>query len=655
MARNLSLNTLHPDLKYRTSVWLRRFAKITAIATLLLIFAGGLVTSTGSGLSVPDWPNTYGQFMFAFPLSDMVGGILYEHSHRIIATVVGLFMLILAIWLWKVEPRRWLKRLGWIALAAVIAQGVLGGITVLTYLPLGVSMAHGILAQTFFCITIAIAYFLSREWKERQRLIRHYQNRSLLKWSKITAGLIYLQLILGALMRHSESGLAILDFPLTGGRIIPDFMALMINVNDKRFELGWEEITIWQVGIHFLHRLGAIAVSVGIVGMFIKVVKYFSKSRKLLFPATVLMLLLVAQITLAAYVIWSLRNPIITTFHVWVGALMLGIATFLSLRCYSLFRIPAHYNKLDEKKIQSIPPETQTLSFSGKVGALLELTKPTITLMVMVSTFIGFYLGLQSDGASITSKLWLLIHLLIGTALVAGGVGTLNEYMERDLDARMKRTNGRPLPSRRLTPQSALVFGVSIAAIGVFYLMATTNIFTSLLAATTLLIYLFIYTPMKRKTVLNTIVGAVPGALPPIGGWLAATGEISLAAWLVFGIMFLWQIPHFLSLAWIYRKDYAKVGFKMLTVTDSTGEITARYMVIFSSALLVCSLSLTLIGLTSQIYFVGALFLGLFFLLVSVWAAWHLTNQSAKRLLLTSVFYLPALTTLLIIDRGLFF
>lgn len=317
-------------------MWLRRFANFTAFSTLLLIFAGGLVTSTGSGLSVPDWPNSYGQFMFAFPWSDMVGGILYEHTHRMIATVVGFLMLMLAFWLWKKESRQWLKRLGWIALATVIAQGILGGITVLTYLPLGVSMAHGILAQTFFCITIAIAYFLSREWTEREAKIEHDQNQSLFKWSLVVTGLIYLQLILGALMRHSDSGLAILDFPLVDGRVIPSFEPALKSINYQRFDLGLDYVTMSQVIIHFIHRLGAVAVSVGIIGLFIKATRFYRNRIKLCWPAALLLLLLVAQITLAAFVIWSFRNPVVTTFHVWTGALMLGSAAFFSLRCYGL-------------------------------------------------------------------------------------------------------------------------------------------------------------------------------------------------------------------------------------------------------------------------------------------------------------------------------
>ena len=336
MPDNPILDSSHYKKNPSPSVWLRRFAGITTFATLLLIFVGGLVTSTGSGLSVPDWPNTYGQFMFTFPWSDMVGGILYEHTHRMIATVVGFLMLVLAFWLWSKESRQWLKRLGWIALVVVIAQGILGGITVLTYLPLGVSMTHGILAQTFFCMTIAIAYFLSREWTERVAKIEHEQNQSLFKWSLVVTGLIYLQLILGALMRHSGSGLAILDFPLVDGRVIPSFGVALESINSRRWWHGLDEITMSQIIIHFLHRVGAVAVGIGIIGIFIKALQFYRDHKKLLLPAVLLFVLLVGQITLAAFVIWSFRNPVITTFHVWVGALMLGSASFLSLRCYGL-------------------------------------------------------------------------------------------------------------------------------------------------------------------------------------------------------------------------------------------------------------------------------------------------------------------------------
>src|SRR5688500_2551271 len=222
---------------------LRIYTAIVALSTAALIFAGGLVTSTGSGLSVPDWPNTYGWFMFTFPLDKMVGGIRYEHSHRLIASTVGFLILVLAVWLWRAEPRRWVRRLGYLALAAVITQGILGGITVLWYLPDPISIAHASLAQIVFCLTIAIALFTSAGWS------RGYaesgtppDDRTLQQVALVTTGWMYLQIVVGATMRHTDAGLAIPDFPLAFGRVIPPH---------------WDA----KIAVHFAHRVGALVAS----------------------------------------------------------------------------------------------------------------------------------------------------------------------------------------------------------------------------------------------------------------------------------------------------------------------------------------------------------------------------------------------------------
>src|SRR6186713_280531 len=217
---------------------LHLFALLTAAATAILIFAGGLVTSTGSGLSVPDWPNSYGWFMFSFPVENWVGGIFYEHSHRLIASTVGFLILVLAFWLWRAEPRRWVRRLGFIALGAVITQGVLGGITVLWYLPDAISIAHASLAHIVFCLTVTIALATSPGWR------RGYDSRRpddviLQRLAIITTATIYLQILVGATMRHTGAGLAIPDFPLMFGRLLPP---------------SWTA----PIAIHFAHRMGAL-------------------------------------------------------------------------------------------------------------------------------------------------------------------------------------------------------------------------------------------------------------------------------------------------------------------------------------------------------------------------------------------------------------
>lgn len=300
------------------SIWLHRFAKLVAAATFVLIFIGGLVTSTGSGLAVPDWPTTYGHFMFSFPLSKMVGGILYEHGHRMVATVVGMLTVILAVWLWIKEPRRWLKWLGVGALLAVIAQGVLGGLTVLFLLPTPISVLHGCLAQTFFCMTIGVAMFTSKEWLVENEKIADAARPSIQSLTLLTTGLVFAQLVIGAIMRHIGAGLAIPDFPLAFGKIIPP-------------------IETQAVAVHFLHRVGALLVSISIIWTAAQIFRHHKDQPKLTRTATILVVALIVQITLAALTIWTKKAVLPTTAHVATGAFILATSLVLTLRAHRLF------------------------------------------------------------------------------------------------------------------------------------------------------------------------------------------------------------------------------------------------------------------------------------------------------------------------------
>jgi cytochrome c oxidase assembly protein subunit 15 len=317
---------------------LHLFALLVALSTALLIFAGGLVTSTGSGLSVPDWPNTYGWFMFSFPLDKMVGGIRYEHSHRLIASTVGLLMIVLAFWLWRTERRQWVRRLGYLALAAVITQGILGGITVLWFLPDPISIAHASLAQIVFCLTSAIALFTSPGWKRayadhepRRRgdadvsevqaprlsdsAFRGADDRRLQRFAAITTGWIYLQIVIGATMRHTDAGLAIPDFPLAFGRLIPP---------------------MWDAGIaiHFAHRVGALVAAVLIAITAVRVFRHHRRRSELVRPSLLLLVLLVAQITLGALTVLTGKHYVINSLHVVTGASVLATSLVLALRAH---------------------------------------------------------------------------------------------------------------------------------------------------------------------------------------------------------------------------------------------------------------------------------------------------------------------------------
>lgn len=277
---------------------------------------------------------------------------------------------------------------------------------------------------------------------------------------------------------------------------------------------------------------------------------------------------------------------------------------------------------------------------------LWQLTKPGITRLVLVTTAVGFYLG------STGSFDWLLLlNALVGTGLLAAGTNALNQYAERKVDAQMKRTRSRPLPAGRIGPSTALVFSVGISVAGTLYLALLVNLLTAFLGAAALLVYIFAYTPLKQRTWWCTVVGAVPGAIPPMMGWTAVTGRLDVLAWVLFGIVFLWQMPHFYAIGWMYRHDYARAGFPMLPVVDDEGERTARQIIVYTAALVAVSALTTVLGLTGAIYLAGAVTLGLAFLALGVALAVTRSGLHARRLFLGSVVYLPVLLLLMVVDK----
>jgi len=273
-----------------------------------------MVTSTSSGLSVPDWPTTYGYSMFSFPLRNMVGGIFYEHGHRLIASTVGFLTIGLVIFLRAVEPRLWVRRLGWLALAAVVLQGVLGGLTVLLLLPAAVSIGHAALAQIFFCVTVSIAVVTGPDWRVAPSSGVH--DDAVLRTGAIAlVGVVYLQILLGATMRHIGAGLAIPDFPLSFGRILPPAFP-------------------FPVAVHFAHRVGALVVAAGAIAAAGHILAHHGKDRRLSRAAWVLLFAVAAQIALGALVVLSRRQPLINTAHVTTGAIVLATSLVVAMRAH---------------------------------------------------------------------------------------------------------------------------------------------------------------------------------------------------------------------------------------------------------------------------------------------------------------------------------
>ena len=286
------------------------------------------------------------------------------------------------------------------------------------------------------------------------------------------------------------------------------------------------------------------------------------------------------------------------------------------------------------------------LTLASRANAYVALTKPDVSFLVLITTAAGYYMGARGPVN------WLhMSHVIFGTLLIAGGTAALNHYVERDSDRYMRRTASRPLPSGVLQPGRALVFGVALAIAGAVDLYLAAGLLASGLGVLTCLSYLLAYTPLKKRTVWATFVGAFPGAVPPMIGWAAATGSLGRGAWLLFGILFLWQFPHFYAISWMYREDYARAGILMLPVVDREGKRTFRQIILYAAALVGVSLLPAVVGLAGVIYFFGALVVCTGLVQVCLWAASNKTNARAKWLMHATVLHIPVLLGLMIYDK----
>ena len=562
-----------------------RLAQVTAAAGFLLVIAGGLVTSTGSGLAVPDWPLSYGTL---FP--PMVGGIRFEHTHRMIAATVGLLTLLLTLAVLARERRVGVRWLSIAAFGGVVLQGLLGGLTVLLQLPPAVSIAHACLGQTFFATLVVLACVLSPGWQTTRMAHPADQAPGLARWAFLSTVVLYLQLILGASLRH----------------------------------IGW--LPKWVLA----HGLVAVAALILIGRTAGGVLRKFRNVSLFRAPARAIGWLLLLQLLLGLATLFGGRPVLIATAHVATGALLLACSAALTV---SLFYFAVH-------PAQPSDPARRPLRI------YLELTKPRLTFLAVISALPGFLMASRGS-----PDLLRLVLLLAGTTLVGGGASALNQLLEIEPDSRMARTCGRPLPSGRITPEKALPFGVCTSAAGVWLLALGTSWLAGGLAALTLAVYLFLYTPMKQRSALCTLVGAIPGALPPLIGWAAARGTLSSEAWTLFSILFLWQLPHFLAIAWTHREDYRRAGFQMLPVLHPQGGLTFRQVVLYCLALVPVSLLPAALGQAGWFYFAVALAGGLLFLGCGLAAARARSDAWSRRLFLVSILYLPLILTALALER----
>ncbi|MFM1847428.1 MAG: Heme synthase [Pseudomonadota bacterium] len=329
-------STANPRRAIRFRRGLARYTLFVAVWVALLIYKGALVTSHDAGLSVPDWPTSYGENMFLFPPSLWIGPIFFEHVHRLLASFVGLLTVILAAWIWFVEGRRWVRWLAAAALGMVILQGVLGGLTVIYQLPTAISAAHGVLGQTFFIVTIILAYSQSKEWFVRQGEAPAVSSSRYFRGSLLVLTVIYIQLIVGAVMRHAGAGLAIPDFPTMGGVWWPSFAADWIaGINEVRRGFGFAPVDSVQISLHLFHRLWGIVVAAVILSFGYKLRRWSEAGPRVSRAALVLSAVVAVQFTLGIVAVMSRREPFLTSLHVLFGALTLALAVVLGLRLYN--------------------------------------------------------------------------------------------------------------------------------------------------------------------------------------------------------------------------------------------------------------------------------------------------------------------------------
>jgi protoheme IX farnesyltransferase len=577
-----------------------RFAIATALATYLLILIGGLVHGTGSSLACPDWPTCYGTMM-----PRMEGGVLVEHSHRLAAGTVVILTLALAVMLTlsaRPEQRR-LRPFGWLAVGLVFAQALLGGITVLLRLPTPVSTAHTGTSLLFFLTVLYIAA-RARPTSALAQPPRALPG-SAVTLAILSAVAVYFQMVLGGLVRHSGAALACTDVPLCRGAIWPHAHPTVL--------------------IQALHRLNALAAGALVFAASIATWRGAAGRRDLRALAALGPLLVVVQIALGVRAVQTFLDLATVESHLAVATALLATQALVVLRGRPA-AVPAPWRL-------------------AWIAEVVRLAKPRITGLVIV-TFLG---GLWLAPGQIDR--WRVLMTLIGTVLLVAGANTFNMIMERDVDPLMERTRDRPLPRGTVSPELALVFGAALSCAALPLLFLGGNLLTGVLGFLALGSYVGVYTPMKRRSGAALFVGAIPGAIPPLMGWTAVTDRIDPPGLVLFAILFLWQIPHFLAIA-IYRAtDYARAGFKVLP--GAISERATRLTIVgFSIVLVAATILLEPLRVAGLRYMTVATLLGA---VLIGWAAAGFRRAAegawARSLFLFSIVYLTLLFVALAIDR----
>jgi len=575
---------------------LRRYSLLTAGLTLALMTLGGVVRATGAGLACPDWPLCHGRL-----IPPLEGLILIEYGHRLVASLVGLATVLLALFVWRRHRAdAGLRRTMVLALLLLGAQILLGGLTVRTELTAGLVAAHLGTAALFLAVLLLL-YTAARRRREEIPAAPGRLGALAAAAALVTFG----QILLGGYVSGSGAALACPDFPLCRGALVPPLAGPIL--------------------IHYLHRLGALLVAAAVLLVLLVARRAAEPVRGL---ARLAGILVIVQIGLGALNIYTRVAPPITVLHLFVATALFGVLVVVAGLAVPV-RDPSPARRWRD------------------AGAdYLALTKPRIILLLLATTATTMVVA-AGRGLSLA----LLGYTMLGGALAAGAANAMNMYWDRDIDARMHRTRHRPVPAGRLAPGQALAFGAVLAALSILVFGRFVNWLSAALAVGGILFYVFVYTVwLKRTTPQNIVIGGAAGAVPPLVGWAAVTGQVATPALLLFAVIFLWTPPHFWALALARRHDYAAAGIPMLPVVAGEDR-TRREIMLYTLALVATTLLLVPVGGAGTFYLVTAAALGAGFIYQARALGRNPGGRAALRLFAYSSAYLALLFTALAIDR----
>lgn len=603
---------------------LKNLSLANLLFTFTLIMWGAVVHNTQSSLACPDWPLCYDQ---VFP--NMEGAILIEHGHRLLATFVGFLTTLMVFFSYrdrkKSEAESHLYKASAFALFLVIAQGVLGGITVIYKLPTIVSTSHLGLSLVFLSFITYIHHKASILVTPGRELSADVKNNIQKNWKPIirhgiifSLVLLYSQILLGAFMRHAGAGAAC--------GLGPNSALLCMDVATWSLKL-WPSMATSQ--LHMIHRIYGVVVFIAVSVFSIRTFHFFKGDKKLRLISILPFFFVSAQVFIGILTIWMNMAVVPTTLHLAGAALSL----------ISLWKL-----NLVLKDIESSFFLGNSHSFLSDV---VYLTKPKLSLLVMVTAMVGTIIAPDKINFF---KAFFAFSLI---TLVVIGAAALNCYIEREVDAKMNRTKDRPLPAQRMQPKTALIFGSVLVLFAIPALCIFINMVTGILALIAAVLYLYAYTPMKQKSELAVYVGAIPGALPPVMGWTAVTGQVDIMAVTLFLILFIWQLPHFLAISLYHADDYGAANIKVYPNLKRGFLITKIGIFVFTGFLFVTSLLPTFFSNASFIYTRAAFILSGLFLIYSAYGFFLKSDkvrerQWARNYFLGSLFYLPLLLVALI-------